>query len=72
MEKDSVVGVVEANLGQDLDGSTHFSGKDECNNAQFDNDAPTDATIDIAIRQFVFLPPDEVTFPPLKLLYVHF
>lgn len=27
------------------------------------NEPPFDAPIDIAIRQFVFLPPDEVIFP---------
>ena len=48
------------------------SRKEEFNVVQSANDPPIDAPIDIAIRQFVFLPPDEVIFPLINLFHESF
>ncbi len=45
------------------------SRKEEYNVVQSANDPPIDAPIDIAIRQFVFLPPDEVISPLIFLFH---
>jgi hypothetical protein len=63
----SVVGIDDATLNQDIIVSSSSERKEELTGSRKDevNAVQNDAPIDIAIRQFVFLPPDEVPFFPI-------
>ncbi len=61
----SVVGIDDTSLKQDIIVSSSSKRKEELTGSRKDDAVQNDAPIDIAIRQFVFLPPDEVPFFPI-------